>query len=396
MQTHAVALCKWLHERGYHIEVATYRLEEGPVEVPDFPFVVHRLMSRVSYQANMRKLVRLARGMKADLIYSSTVYYGELREFTSTPIFCRSAGNDVLRPWIAWPFTFASSVFDLPWVERRIYRQWKRWHWPERLEGLLLKHRMAVMKDSARRMERIFANSDFTRQLLEQSHVQKERVVTLPGGVDTGFFAQSRAGRKELGLVEGEFYILTACRLVEKKGLDTLVDAMGILRRKGVNAKLLIAGEGRHRKCIEQCIERQDLGAGVTLLGYVDHAVLRDYLHACDMFVLSSREVVDERTGLRDAETMGRVLCEAAACGLPMVSTASGGIPSLIEDGVDGLLANPGCCSDLAAKIEKLCTNRQLATEMGLKAKAKAISTFDWHVLFGAHERAIEEMLASR
>lgn len=396
MQTHAVALCGWLHARGYHIEVATYRLEEGPAALPQFAFAVHRVMSRVSYQANLKKLVQLAAEMKADLIYSSTVYYGELRDRTSTPVFCRSAGNDVLRPWIVWPFAFASSVLDVPWVERQIYRRWKKWRWPERLEGLLLDRRSAVMQDSARRMERIFANSDFTKRLLEGAEVAAERVVTLPGGVDAGFFAGARAGRLELGLEPDAYYVLTACRLVEKKGLDTLLSAIGLLLKRGIGMRLLIAGEGRQRSRVEALIAEQGLQDTVTLLGYVTHEALRDYLHACDLFVLSSREIVDERTGLRDAETMGRVLCEAAACGLPMVSTASGGIPSVIEDGVDGLLANPESGEDLAAKIERVWRDRVLGKQLGLRARAKARAQFDWPVLFNAHERAIEEMLANR
>jgi glycosyltransferase involved in cell wall biosynthesis len=119
-------------------------------------------------------------------------------------------------------------------------------------------------------------------------------------------------------------------------------------------------------------------------------------MHACDAFVLSSREVVDARSGLRDAETMGRALCEAAACGMPMVSTVSGGIPSVIEHGVDGLLAKPGCCEDLASKIEAVWRDRQLGARLGDKARRKALSRFDWRVLFDAHEKAIEEILATQ
>jgi phosphatidylinositol alpha-1,6-mannosyltransferase len=396
MQTHALAFSRWLHERGYHVEVATYRLEEGPVELPELPFPVHRVLSRVAYQANIRKLTQLATLSRADLIYSSTVYYGELRERTNTPVFCRSAGNDVLRPWIAWPFSFASGVLDLPWVERQLFRRWKRWQWPERLESLMLARRSALMKRSARSMERIFANSDFTRGLLEEAEVALERVVTLPGGVDAQYFAGAKRSREGLGLDAGEFYLLTACRLVEKKGLDTLLDAIAILRQKDIPMQLRIAGEGRQRRLIEERIAQLSLGDRVQLLGYVPHETLRDYMHACDAFVLSSREVVDARSGLRDAETMGRALCEAAACGMPMVSTVSGGIPSVIEHGVDGLLAKPGCSTDLAAKIEAVWSDRRMGLQLGEKARKKAISRFDWRILFDAHEQAIEEILAKR
>jgi phosphatidyl-myo-inositol dimannoside synthase len=396
MQTHAVALCSWLHSRGYWIEVATYRLEDGPAEIPAFPFKVHRVMSRVSYEANLKKLAAIADWMAADLIYSSTVYYGELSKQTGLPMLCRSAGNDVLRPWIAWPFRWGSWALDIPWVERQLYRKWRRWDWPSRLESFLLNSRSQRMRESARQMERIFANSDFTTQLLAAAQVQMERVITLPGGVDADYFASHRGGRGDLGMHEQSFYLITACRLVEKKGLDTLLDAVAKLIERGLEIQVLIAGDGKERQRVEAHIAHLGLRGAVHLLGYVAHDRLRDYLHASDLFVLSSKEVVDPKSGLRDAETMGRAICEAAACGLPVVATRSGGIPSLIEHGVNGLLANPDDATDLASQIETLFLNRELAARLSGQARQQAREHFDWPVLFAAHEREFSAMLASK
>lgn len=390
MQTHALELSQWLFARGYYVEVVTYRIEEGPMELQELPFVVHRVMSRVAYQANLRKLAQLARAMKAELIYSSTVYYGELGAMTGLPVFCRSAGNDVLRPWIAWPFVIGSRVLDLPWVERQLYRKWKRWAWPAGLENMMLERRSGVMRRSARSMERIFANSEFTRSLLGEVAVEEARVLLLPGGVDVRFFASGEAARAELGMAEGEFYLVTACRLVEKKGLDTLLESIALLQKRRVHVRLLIAGEGAQRTRLESLIVSLGLSEVVKLLGYVGHRALRDYMRASDAFVLSSVEVVHPKSGLRDVETMGRVLCEASASGLPLVATASGGIPSVVEDGVNGLLAQPGCAVDLANKIEILWEDRELGRELGRQGKARAEKCFDWAVIFAEHERAME------
>ncbi len=180
MQTHALELSRWLFARGYYVEVATYRIEGGPMELPE-------------------------------LIYSSTVYYGELGGMTGLPVFCRSAGNDVLRPWIAWPFVMGSSVLDVPWVERQLYRKWKRWAWPASLEHMMIERRTGVMRASARSMERIFANSDFTHRLLGAVAVEAARVWLLPGGGDARFFAGGRGERRELGMTGAEFYLVTAC-----------------------------------------------------------------------------------------------------------------------------------------------------------------------------------------
>ncbi len=207
------------------------------------------------------------------------------------------------------------------------------------------------------------------------------------------FFAGGVGGRRELGMAEGEFYLLTACRLVEKKGLKTLLEAVALLRSKQVHVRLLIAGDGVQRELLENWIAASGLDALVELLGYVEHKKLRDYLRASDAFVLSSIEVVHPKTGLRDVETMGRVLCESSASVLPVVATASGGIHSVVEDGVNGLLARPGGAVDLASKIEILWRDRELGQMLGRQGKARAEKCFDWTVIFAEHARAIHAIL---
>ncbi len=393
MQTHALALCRWLRQRGYEITVVTYRWEDGPMDelVCDFP--VHRILSRIAYHANLRKLELLSREIAPQLIYSSTVYYGELAERTGRPMLCRSAGNDVLRPWIAWPFPVGSHLLDVPAVERYLYRRWRRWHWPESLEGLLVERRFAVMRNSARSMRCIFANSGFTGQLLEQCQIPAKQVRILPGGVDVPYFAQPQRKRADLGLAPNVFYLLTACRLVEKKGLNILLSALAQLKPLPIPVKLLIAGEGRHRRQLEAALDSLGLQDRVQLLGYLPQDALRDYLHAADLFVLSSREVSDRRTGLRDAETMGRVLCEAAAAGRPRLATRSGGIPSVVEHGVDGWLVPEACPASLAQAIHMLANSPDLAKRLASQGQQRARQEFDWSVLFAAHEAEIQGLL---
>ncbi len=81
---------------------------------------------------------------------------------------------------------------------------------------------------------------------------------------------------------------------------------------------------------------------------------------------------------------MGPVLCEA---------TASGGIPSVVGDGVNRLLVRPGCSVDLASKIETLWRDRELGRRLGRQGKTRAEKHFDWTVIFAAHERAIQAIL---
>jgi phosphatidyl-myo-inositol dimannoside synthase len=390
MQTHAAALSQRLHALGHPIAVATYRCPPRAV-LPTFPFPVHRCLSRLSYHANLRTLAGLARAHRADLIYSSTVYHGQLTASTGLPMLCRSAGNDVLRPWIAWPFEAGSSLVNIPAFERYLYHRWRRLEWPAFLEGSLLDARRELMRASALSMRRIFANSEFTSSRLQDLGVPKDRILLLPGGVDTQSFSPSpspkAALRAQLNLPVQSRILLTACRLVPKKGLETLLHALSQMVRKDPSLLLLIAGDGTGRASCERLIAHLALQCHARILGYIPHTLLPSYFHAADAFVLPSCVYTNPRTGLTDVETMGRALCEANAAGLPVVATNSGGIPSVIRSGWNGLLARENNVGDLIAHLETLATHPQIADSLRANGLQRARDEFDWRVIVDAHAR---------
>lgn len=120
MQTHAIHIARYLHGLGHTIEVVTYR-PRLPQEAAAFDrrldFPVHRILSRLSHHENLRLVAGLLKGF--DAIYASTVYYGLLGD--RLPVYCRSAGNDVLRPWIAYPFERFSRLVASPLVDGTLY-----------------------------------------------------------------------------------------------------------------------------------------------------------------------------------------------------------------------------------------------------------------------------------
>jgi glycosyltransferase involved in cell wall biosynthesis len=396
MQTHAVYLCRHLHERGYRFEVATYRADEAAGVDAALPYPVHRSLSRIGYWRNLEALRSLARRIRPDLIYSSTVFYGQAGAATGAPALCRSAGNDVLRPWIAWPYRAASGLLSTPWLETQLYQRYRRLEWPERIENLLIERRRSLMRESALGMRRVLANSEFTAGLLDGIGVAPGRVRVLAGGVDAARFAPAGGDRgrwrERLGLPLRAYLLLTACRLVPKKGIEMLLDAFVRLRARMPDAHLAIAGEGRWRARYEAHAAALGLAGHVTFAGRVAHARLHEYYWAADQFVLASREHVDPRTGLRDVETMGRVLCEANAAGAPVVAARSGGIPSVIRDGCNGLLFEPDDAVALAACVERVRDDPRLAARLRECGLRRAADAFDWSVVCGAHE---EEFLAA-
>ncbi len=399
MQTHAAYLCRHLHECGYKFEVATYRADNAAAHDSTLPYRVHRCLSRIGYWRNLRALERLARSVQPDLIYSSTVYYGEAGDAAGVPVLCRSAGNDVLRPWIAWPFRFGSHVLSTPWVEDRLYDWFRRLDWPERVEGLIIERRRRAMRESALRMRRVLANSLFTAQLLDTLGVTSGRILVLAGGVESARFApvtnDRQRWRAKLGLPSDRYLVMTACRLVPKKGIELLLNALIGLRARMGDAHLVIAGEGRCRAKYEEYAASLGLAGHVTFTGSIAHDALQEYYWAADQFVLASREHLDVRTGLRDVETMGRVLCEANASGLPVVASRSGGIPSVIRDECNGLLFDQDDVGGLITSVQRVRDDARLAFRLREQGLHMATNVFDWSIVCGAHEAEFRAVMGT-
>lgn len=381
MQTHAIHLCRYLQQRGYRAEVATYR---GP-EV-DFPFPVHRCLSRIGFVDNLCRLESLARRLRPEVLYASTVFYGRLAAATGIPMVARSAGNDVLRPWIVWPYRCLSGALGQPWLEDSLYRRFRKMDRPEWIESLLLERRGAEVRESVRSLAHVLANSAYTAGLLQR--LSAPSVEILAGGVDAKRFLRQRDTRAELGLPPDRHIVMTACRMVPKKGLDLLMRAVARLP----DTHLVIAGEGRQRPRCELLARELGIEQRTTFTGSVAHHDLRRYYWAADQFVLASREHVDPRTGLRDVETMGRVLCEAHAAGVPVVASRSGGIPSVIDDRRNGLLFEEDNLDALVEAMARVRADAPFARRLAAEGLRDAKTRWDWRVICGGHERAFRNV----
>lgn len=150
--------------------------------------------------------------------------------------------------------------------------------------------------------------------------------------------------------------ILFVGRLAEKKGVMYLIEAM-----KQVDAKLIIAGDGPLKEALEKQAEAQQ--SDIQFIGPKTHDELRTIYASADIFVAPS---VTAKDG--DKEGFGLVLLEAMASGLAVVGSRSGGIPDLIRDNENGLLAKEKDAIDLAEKINQLIKNESLRQKLSTQA----------------------------
>jgi len=166
--------------------------------------------------------------------------------------------------------------------------------------------------------------------------------------------------------------VLAVARLVEKKGLDTLIRACGHLRDRGRDFRCHIVGDGELRESLAALIHKLKLEGKVSLEGSLDQAEVLAWYRRATVFALPC---VITLNGDRDG--IPNVMIEAAACGVPIVTTPVSGIPELIEDGVSGLLVPPHEPGELANALNEMLRSGALREKLRVNARARVVKAFD-------------------
>ena len=158
--------------------------------------------------------------------------------------------------------------------------------------------------------------------------------------------------------------IVSVGRLRAKKGLDNLIDACALLRRRGQAFACEIVGYGEEQARLQAQIDRLGLAGQVRLLGKLAREqVISRYAHAA-AYVQPSRIAADG-----DRDGIPNVLLEAMAMGLPVVATRVSGIPELVGDGFNGLLVQADEPAALADAITRLLKQPALCADLGCRAR---------------------------
>ncbi len=222
--------------------------------------------------------------------------------------------------------------------------------------------RLAAESRIVARADRIVAANAVERaELVRHYAADPSRIAVIPCGVDARLFApgDAAAERAALGLGEAPL-LLYVGRLAPIKGLDTLFDAVGLLHRRGIAARLLIVGgeadeplDG-HEARLRAQIDRLGLRDAVRFVGAQPQETLRAYYVAADALVLPSYY-----------ESFGMVALEAMACGTPVIASRVGGLTTTVRDGVTGFLVPEGDGPALADRLERVLDDPDLRWRIG-------------------------------
>ncbi len=198
-----------------------------------------------------------------------------------------------------------------------------------------------------------------------------------PMGVDTVRFQRKTAYKVWKG--NGTFHLFSCGRLNICKGHAYLIAAVDILRKRGFNVELEIAGEDEqggsgYRNELEKLIEQLGLKGSVKLLGAVSEETVKESIEKAQAFVLASLH-----------EPLGVAIMEAMAMEVPVIVTQEGGVKELVDDGIDGLLVEAEDAEQLAEAIANLLQNPDLALRLSQASRQKIVEKF-------SHRRSAETL----
>ncbi|MGQ0547238.1 MAG: glycosyltransferase family 4 protein [Betaproteobacteria bacterium] len=196
------------------------------------------------------------------------------------------------------------------------------------------------------------------------------RVELVYHGLDLARFARARAERPARDGSGESVRILSVCRLVEKKGVEVLLDALALLPRD-LNWRLVHAGGGPLRNRLQGKAKSLGIAERVEWKGALAQEALLAEYRSADLFALASRVA---RDGDRDG--LPNVLMEAQSQGLACVATRVAAIPELIDDGRSGLLVGENDAAALARALEALARDPARRRALGKAGLARVRGEF--------------------
>jgi glycosyltransferase involved in cell wall biosynthesis len=235
---------------------------------------------------------------------------------------------------------------------------------------------------AARRIEVLIAISDAVRERVRGAALPVRGLVRIHNALDPESVRPAEpagAVRRRLGVPAGAPVAAIVGRLVEWKGQEVAIRALHLLRGSHPELRLLVVGEAppgsaAYAERLRRVAAELGVAERVVFAGFAPHPA--ELLAAADVLVHASTS----------PEPFGRVLLEAMALARPVVATAAGGAPEVVEDGVTGVLAPPGDAAALAGALRRLLDDPAAAARMGRAGRERLRAEFSLE----AHVRRVQ------
>ncbi|MGV8162445.1 MAG: glycosyltransferase family 4 protein [Candidatus Nanoarchaeia archaeon] len=271
----------------------------------------------------------------------------------NTKIIVRSGGNDIIAGWIGDEDNMLSS---------------------------LLESRRKIVDMINNYADVLIVNSDFSYARTLEVGIFPDKMIKLIGGVDCSSFYPSKEKK-----IDEPVKILTTARLVKFKGFEYSIAAINELVKKGVkNISYDIVGDGPERTNLVSLISEYGLSEFIKLRGVKRIDEMPDIYRSADIFLHMPvlLEKNERGSSYIHTETMGRCLCEASASGIPVVASAVGGMPEIIDNNITGILVGEKNFKEAASGLYELINDRNKRIQLGNNGRSKVERLFDWDIIF--------------
>lgn len=256
------------------------------------------------------------------------------------------------------------------------------------LQGRVMRHCKAM---ALRRCAAVTVNSSFTEAAVRGVVPDLHSVRRIPMGV-TGVIpdmAETDAVRSTYRVGDGPLLVFVG-RLVDEKGVADLLETAALLAVHQPDVRAVIVGEGQDRAAFEDQARRLGLHRRVHFIGWVQPETVGSYLAAADVVVAPSR-----RSPEGWVEAQGLTIVEAMMAGAPVVATRLGGVVDAVVPGETGLLVDERSPAQLAAAINRLTSDADLAERCRRGGRRLALDRFSRSATATAFAELFTELAAS-
>lgn len=235
----------------------------------------------------------------------------------------------------------------------------------------------------------IIAVSDYVRESLLKEGVPPEKVIRIYNGVDLERFVpvsleEKKEFFKYLSEREINHLIGGVGHLITLKGHSYFIQAIPKILQKHPNSLFVFVGEGPLQ---------QQLIAEVSQLGLTEHVRFLGRLSAITPRVIAALDVLVQPSL---TESFGLVVAEALACGVPVVATDVGGLPEIVQEGVNGFMVEPRNPEAIAEKVIWLLDHKEEARQMGERGREICRQKFDINSTVQQYYETYKSLLARK
>lgn len=219
--------------------------------------------------------------------------------------------------------------------------------------------------------------SQFTQEAMRKLGIRKLKSTVINNGADNSRFYpipnNQIAAFRINHSVSAAFVLLTVGNVSDRKGQEVVIRALPLVKQVYPNVYYWMAGLPTKQVELEKLAVHLGVSDSIRFWGCVSHNTLLNLYNACDLFVMTSRQLTDG-----DFEGYGIAVIEAALCGKTALVSSNSGLAEAVQDGVTGLVVAQDSVEETAQGIIRLARSNQLLTELSSNAQARAIKESTW------------------